>query len=97
MNNGVRGDIPKSAGTGVIHGRTVTCRYSIFQPAVTQWVAIGVISVDDEDAPLLAVETASNPKDVLVRLRTRVAELSAERGSRCAELAIANLEEVPAS
>jgi hypothetical protein len=82
MDRGVLSDIPKSAGSGVIHGKTVTCRYSIFQPAVTQWVAIGVVSFEDDDTPQLAVETASNPKDALVRLRMRVSELNTQQHRR---------------
>jgi len=75
-------DVPKSAGTGVIYGKIITCRYSIFQPAVTQWVAIGVVSFEEDDTPQLADETATNPKDVLVRLKARVSELNAEQVRR---------------
>jgi hypothetical protein len=86
VNRGTRSDVPKAAGTGVIRGNAVTCRYSIFQPAVTQWVAIGVVSFEDGDAAQLAVETAANPKDVLIRLRARVVELNARQNRRKAAL-----------
>jgi hypothetical protein len=82
MNHGVQSDIPRSAGTGVIHGKMVTCRYTIFQPAVTQWVALGVVSVENDDTPQLAVESAANPKDALVRLKNRVLEIQTRHTHR---------------
>ena len=84
MNRGAQSEVPRAAGSGVIHGKTVTCRYSIFQPAVTQWVAIGVVTFEDDDIPVLAVETASNPKDALVQLQTRVTELNVQQNRRAA-------------
>ena len=82
MNKEALSDAPKAAGTGAIRGKGVTCRYSIFQPAVTQWVAIGVVCFENENAPQLVVEAAANPKEVLVRLNSRVSELNMQRHLR---------------
>ena len=79
VNQDALSDAPKAAGTGIIRGKSVKCRYSIFQPAVTQWVAIGIVCFEDEDAPQLVVEAAANPKEVLVRLSARVSELNAQQ------------------
>jgi len=72
-------DAPKAAGTGIIRGKGVNCRYSIFQPAVTQWVAIGIVCFDNEESPQLVVEAAANPKEVPIRLSARVSELNAQQ------------------
>lgn len=72
---------------GTINETGLSCRYSIFQPAVTQWVAVGILEFEHGAAPILLVESADSANNVLDALRRRVAVRRAQHTQRLASLA----------
>ncbi len=76
-----------SVVSGVIEEVGAICRYTLFQPAVTQWVAIGVLEFDGSSAPILLVESSRIAIQALEALRLRVADRATQRHQRLASLA----------
>lgn len=81
-------DIPQPAiAAGTIDDDGLTCRYSIFQRAVTQWVAVRIQEFEHGAAPIFLVESAGSVSDVLMALRRRSGVRRTQLTQRLASLA----------
>ncbi len=89
MNDLRTGFNQPSVDSGVIEEMGVICRYSLVQPAFTQWVAIGMLLFDSEQTPAMLVATAGSGIEALDSLRRRISVRALERHLRVESLVAA--------